>query len=66
LFLDQLNQEKRVVLSREKVVARYKCFDAVDYEALKICKSARKCGKVNEMPLYRFLKEPLIRKYGSG
>lgn len=41
-------------------ITEYKRFDAVNYEALKICKPARKCGKVNEMPLYRFLKEPLI------
>lgn len=45
-------------------ITEYKRFDAVNYEALKICKPARKCGKVKEMPLYLFLKEPLIRKYG--
>lgn len=47
-------------------ITEYKRFDAVNYEKLKICKSGRKCGKSNRLPLYKFLKEPLIRKYGQG
>ena len=46
-------------------INEYKRFDAVNYEQLKICKPGRKCGKSNKLPLYKFLKEPLIRKYGE-
>lgn len=46
-------------------ITEYKRFDAVNYEKLKICKPAIACGKVNRMPLYLFLKDPLIRKYGE-
>lgn len=46
-------------------ITEYKRFDAVNYEKLKICKSAIACGKANHMPLYVFLKYPLIRKYGE-
>lgn len=46
-------------------ITEYKRFDAVNYEQLKICKPGRKCGKSNKLPLYKFLKEPLIRKYGN-
>ena len=46
-------------------IKEYKRFDAVNYEQLKICKPGRKCGKSNRLPLYKFLKEPLIRKYGN-
>ncbi len=40
-------------------------FDAVNYEKIKICKTARECGSKLETPLYAFLREPLIRKYGE-
>ncbi len=46
-------------------IKEYKRFDAVNYEQLKICKPGRKCGKSNKFPLYKFLKEPLIRRYGE-
>lgn len=46
-------------------IKEYKRFDAVNYDQLKICKPGRKCGKSNQLPLYKFLKEPLIRKYGK-
>lgn len=46
-------------------ITEYKRFDAVNYEQLKICKPGRKCGKSQQLPLYQFLKEPLIRKYGK-
>ena len=46
-------------------ITEYKRFDAVNYEKLKICKPAIACGKANRMPLYVFLKYPLIRKYGE-
>lgn len=47
-------------------IKEYSRFDAVNYEQLKICKPGRKCGKSNKLPLYLFLKEPLISKYGKA
>ncbi len=46
-------------------ITEYKRFDAVNYQQLAICKPGRECGKGQKLPLYRFLKEPLIRKYGQ-
>jgi hypothetical protein len=46
-------------------ITEYKRFDALNYEKLDICKPGRDCGKSAKMPLYSFLKEPLIRKYGE-
>jgi hypothetical protein len=46
-------------------ISEYKRFDGVNYEKLKICKPGRICGKSNNLPLYKYLKEPLIRKYGE-
>ena len=46
-------------------IQEYKDFDAVNYQQLDICKEARNCGLAAQLPLYKFLKEPLIRKYGA-
>ncbi len=46
-------------------ITEYKRFDAINYQQLDICKSARICGKSSNMPLWKYLKEPLIRKYGE-
>jgi hypothetical protein len=46
-------------------ITEYKRFDGVNYEKLKICKPGRVCGKSNSLPLWQYLKEPLIRKYGE-
>ena len=46
-------------------IKEYRDFDAVNYEEIKICKPACECGSKLEVPLYVFLKEPLIRKYGD-
>ncbi len=46
-------------------ITEYKRFDGVNYEKLKICKPGRACGKANSLPLWQYLKEPLIRKYGE-
>jgi hypothetical protein len=46
-------------------ITAYKRFDAVNYQQLAICRPGRTCGKGQKLPLYQFLKEPLIRKYGS-
>jgi hypothetical protein len=46
-------------------IVSYRKFDAVNYEKIDVCRSARECGLKLKVPLYRFLKEPLIRKYGQ-
>lgn len=46
-------------------ITEYKRFDAVNYQKIDICKPGRVCGKREKLPLYVFLKEPLIRKYGN-
>jgi hypothetical protein len=40
-------------------------FEAVNYHRWHVCLPARNLGKVKSMPLYKFLKDPLIRKYGK-
>lgn len=46
-------------------VKKYKNYDAVNYERWSVCKAACKNGKALKVPVYKFLKEPLIRKYGE-
>ncbi len=46
-------------------ITEYKRFDALNYESLDICKPGLECGDSLQVPLYKFLKEPLIRKYGE-
>jgi len=46
-------------------ITEYKRFDAVNYQQIDICKPGRECGKSAKLPLYVFLKEPLVRKYGA-
>ncbi|WP_372755779.1 DUF3109 family protein [Labilibaculum sp.] len=46
-------------------IEKYAEFDAVNYNKWEICKPARELGFKNGTPVYVFLKEPLIRKYGK-
>ena len=46
-------------------IKEYLDFDAVNYEKVKICDPACKCGSKLEVPIYAFLKEALVRKYGK-
>jgi len=46
-------------------ITENKDFDAVNYQQIDICKPGRLCGEKTKLPLYQFLKEPLIRKYGE-
>lgn len=41
-------------------------FEAVNYDRWDICKAACELGKKEQVPVYVFLKEPLIRKYGES
>ncbi len=44
---------------------KYEHFTAMNYDKWDICKCAIKKGKSENMPIYLFLKEPIIRKYGE-
>lgn len=46
-------------------IKEYSQFSAVNYNRWHICDDACVLGKELEVPVYRFLKEPLIRKYGE-
>ncbi len=46
-------------------INRYDEFEAVNYHRWQICSPACSLGTSLKVPLYRFLKEALIRKYGE-
>ena len=46
-------------------ITEYRAFEALNYEKINICKSACNCGAKLKIPLYVFLKESLVRKYGQ-
>ncbi len=46
-------------------ITKKKGFEAVNYNKWSICSPACVLGKELQVPLYKFLKEPLIRKYGQ-
>lgn len=47
-------------------VTRYEQYHALNYDRWSICKDACSLGEHLGVPLYKFLKEPLIRAYGAG
>ena len=47
-------------------VKQYSDFTAVNLHKWKICKSAFSCGHKAGVKAYRFLKEPLVRKFGAA
>lgn len=47
-------------------ITKHKSYDAVNYNKWDVCKPACECGKKLDVPVYKFLKEPLIRKYGKA
>lgn len=46
-------------------ITKYKLIDAANYDRWDICNAACTLGKGLGVPVYKFLKEPLIRKYGK-
>ena len=40
-------------------------YEAVNYDKWDVCKPACKCGEKLDVPVYKFLKTPLIRKFGK-
>ncbi len=47
-------------------IKKYPHYDALNYHRWPICEPARAFGSSRGVPVYRFLKDALIRKYGSG
>lgn len=47
-------------------VQKYPEFQAVNYHRWTVCKAAVLLGEKENVPVYRFLKEPLIRKFGEA
>ncbi len=46
-------------------IKKFNDYDAVNYDKWDVCKPACECGKKLDVPVYKFLKTPLIRKYGK-
>ncbi|MDP4208740.1 MAG: DUF3109 family protein [Bacteroidota bacterium] len=47
-------------------ITKYADFEALNYHEWDICSPALTCGKKTNVPLYVFLREPLVRKYGEA
>ena len=47
-------------------ITKHKTYDAVNYHKWNICKPACECGAKLNVPVFKFLKEPLIKKFGNG
>lgn len=47
-------------------VQQYSSFEALNYHEWHICSDACALGKELQVPVYKFLKTPLIRKYGES
>lgn len=47
-------------------VTKYSDFEALNYHQWPICGPARVLGAEKGLPIYRFLKEALVRKYGQA
>ena len=47
-------------------ITEHKNYDAVNYSEWELCAPACKLGKKLKVPVYKFLKEALIRKYGEA
>lgn len=46
-------------------ITEYPTFTAVNYHRWKICRCAEALGRKNGVRLYKFLREPLIRRFGQ-
>lgn len=47
-------------------VMNYDGFTAINYDSWDICSAACELGKKEELPVYKFLKEALVRKFGAS
>lgn len=46
-------------------ITKYDTFEAVNYDKWSICKPACKLGNQLQVPVYKFLREAIVRKYGE-
>lgn len=46
-------------------ITKHKDYDAVNYHKWDICRPACACGKKLQVPVYSFVREGLVRKYGE-
>ena len=46
-------------------ITTHKSYDAVNYHKWKVCKPACECGEKLSVPVYKFVKKALVRKYGA-
>lgn len=46
-------------------VTEYKDFTAINYHKWSVCKCALKMGRNKDIPVFRFLKSPIIRAFGE-
>ncbi|MBP5364371.1 MAG: DUF3109 family protein [Bacteroidales bacterium] len=46
-------------------IAHYKSFDALNFHEWFVCKPAFELGQKTGTPVFKFLKEPIIRKFGE-
>lgn len=46
-------------------ITKYDSFQAVNYHRWDVCRAAEILGHKENVPVYKFLKEPLIRKFGQ-
>ena len=47
-------------------VKKFGEYQALNFEEWKICEPACACGEQLDVPVYKFLKEPLVRAYGEA
>jgi len=47
-------------------IQREASFESLEYETWEICSPACSLGEALKVPVYQFLKEPIIRKYGES
>ncbi len=47
-------------------ITKHESYDAVNYHKWQVCNKALKKGNKENVPLFEFLREPLIRKYGRN
>lgn len=46
-------------------ITQYEQYDALNYDRWSICKDACTLGQKLQMPVYKFVKDALVRKYGA-
>lgn len=47
-------------------LTKYTDFTAVNYHRWDVCKAAEILGRKENLPVYKFLKEPLVRRFGEA